>query len=77
MTDDQHSLESIAPNSKKVKNITLDSETRYTVKFKLAEKEQPLQASVPFEISEFSMGLIHVAFDEDMRLRILDRRVFK
>lgn len=75
--ESQQHLESIAPNSKKVQNITLDSETRYTVKFKLAESDQPLQARVPFEISEFSMGLIHVAFDEEMRLRILDRRVFK
>ena len=73
----QQHLESIAPNSKKVQNITLDSETRYTVKFKLAENDKPFQARVPFEISEFSMGLIHVAFDEEMRLRILDRRVFK
>ena len=73
----QQELKSIAPNGKKVKNIRLDSETQYTLKFKLAERDKPLQATVPFEISEFSMGLIHVAFDEEMRLRVFDRRVFK
>lgn len=73
----QQDLKSIPPKSKKVENIRLDSDTQYTLKFKLAESDKPLQATVPFEISEFSMGLIHVAFDEDMRLRIFDRRVFK
>lgn len=73
----QQDLKSIAPNSKKVQNIRLDSDTQYMLKFKLAETDKPLQARVPFEISEFSMGLIHVAFDDEMRLRIFDRRVFK
>ncbi len=70
-------LGSISSRAQGLRNIKLGSDDKYILEFKFQGQSRSKRAQVPFAIGEFSMGLIHIAFDQQQRLRIFDRRVFK
>jgi len=75
--DSRGEIKSIKARSQKVKQITLGSNERYTLRYKLDDNPKIYGAKIPFAIGEFSVGMVQVVMDSSGQLKIIDRRLFK
>lgn len=73
--DNEHQFDHIPGRQQQIHSIPIEGSTQLDIQYKLPEQENPWQASIPFKISEFSMGYVEIIINKEGQLKIGDRRL--
>lgn len=73
--DKAHQIDRIPGRQQQMHSIPINGKSQLDVQYKLPEHQNPWQASLPFEVSEFSMGYVEIIINKDGKLRIGDKRL--
>jgi hypothetical protein len=75
--DARYRIQPIPAQKQKSENVPLQGTSEFKLQYKMADQENPRQATVPFSIGEFSMGVIDIRITAEEQLHIGDYRMLK
>ncbi|HVK98171.1 MAG TPA: hypothetical protein VM553_00090 [Dongiaceae bacterium] len=75
--DSRHRIDAIPQQQQTVHSVPLNDSGTFKIQYKMKEKDNIWQATIPFPISEFSMGFVKLVFDRDGKLHIADHLLLR
>ena len=75
--DSRYRIDAISQQQQTVLGIPLNGSGVFKIQYKLKDNDNTWQATIPFPISEFSMGFVRLVFNPDGKLHISDHLLLR